>query len=55
MIGNKIIGRAQSASGERQYGTQGIYEIGSIMPQEHVYLKYEGTITLERMRMKKKT
>ena len=43
MIGNKIIGRAQSASGERQYGT----------PQEHVYLKYEGTINLERMRMKK--
>lgn len=53
MIGNKIIGRAQSASGERQYGTQGVYEIGSIMPQEHVYLKYEGTINLERMRMKK--
>lgn len=53
MIGNKVIGRAQSASGERQYGTQGVYEIGSIMPQEHVYLKYEGTLTLERMRMKK--
>lgn len=53
MIGNRIIGRAQSASGERSYGTQGVYEIGSIMPQEHVYLKYEGNINLERMRMKK--
>lgn len=53
MINGKIIGRAQSASGERQFNTTGIYEIGSIMPQEHVYLKYEGSITLERMRMKK--
>lgn len=53
MIGQRIIGRAQSASGERSYGTQGVYEIGSIMPQEHVYLKYEGNINLERMRMKK--
>lgn len=53
MINGKIIGRAQSASGERQFGTTGIYEIGSIMPQEHVYLKYEGSVTLERMRMKK--
>lgn len=53
MIGNKIIGRAQSASGQRSFGTEGIYEIGSIMPQEHVYLRYEGSVTLERMRMKK--
>lgn len=55
MVANKIIGRAQSISGERQYGTQGVYELGSIMPQEHVYLRYEGTITLERFRMKKES
>lgn len=55
MIGNKVIGRAQSISGQRSYGTEGVYEIGSIMPQEHVYLRYEGTITLERLRMKKES
>ena len=55
MVAIKIIGRAQSISGERQYGTQGVYELGSIMPQEHVYLRYEGTITLERFRMKKES
>lgn len=55
MVNNKIIGRAQSISGERQYGTTGVYEIGSIMPQEHVYLRYEGTITLDRFRMKKES
>lgn len=53
MIGNKIIGRAQSANGQRSFGTEGVYQIGSIMPQEHVYLRYEGTIELERIRMKK--
>lgn len=52
-IKGKPVGRAQSASGRREYGTTGVYEIGSIMPQEHVYLKYEGTLTVERLRMKK--
>lgn len=51
MIKNHKIGRAQSLSGSRSYGTQGVYELGSIMPQEHVYLKYQGTITCERFRM----
>lgn len=50
-VKNHVIARAQSLSGSRSYGTQGIYEIGSIMPQEHVYLKYTGTISLERFRM----
>nr|DAN11138.1 MAG TPA: major tail protein [Herelleviridae sp.] len=53
MIKGKPVGRAQSASGTRSYGTTGVYEIGSIMPQEHVYLRYEGELTLERLRMKK--
>ncbi|WBF82165.1 tail tube protein [Mammaliicoccus virus vB_MscM-PMS2] len=53
MVGGKVVGRAQSASGQRSYGTTGVYEIGSIMPQEHVYLKYEGSINVERLRMKK--
>lgn len=55
MVNGKVIGRAQSINGERQYGTTGVYEIGSIMPQEHVYLRYEGTITLNRFRMKKES
>ncbi|AAY52875.1 hypothetical protein [Listeria phage List-36] len=53
MIKGKIVGRCQSASGERSYGTTGVYEIGSIMPQEHVYLKYEGSLTVDRLRMRK--
>ena len=52
---NKVLGRAQSLSGDRQYGTEGIYEIGSIMPQEHVYLRYEGSVTLNRFRMKRES
>lgn len=53
MINNKIIGRAQSASGERSFGTENVYQIGSIMPQEAVYLKYTGNLSLERFRMRK--
>lgn len=55
MANGHVVGRAQSVAGERQFGTQGVYEIGSIMPQEHVYLRYEGTIDLERFRMKKES
>ncbi|UGO48894.1 tail tube protein [Bacillus phage vB_BanH_JarJar] len=53
MIKNVPIARAQSISSERSFGTQGVYQIGSIMPQEHVYLRYEGSVTVERFRMKK--
>jgi hypothetical protein len=52
MIQNTPIGRAQTLTAQRGFGTEGIYEIGSIMPQEHVFLRYTGTLTLERYRMK---
>lgn len=55
MVNGNVLGRAQSLEGERSYGTEGVYEIGSIMPQEHVYLRYEGTITLNRLRMKRES
>ncbi|ADH03169.1 virion protein [Bacillus phage BCPG3] len=53
MIKNVPIARAQSISSERSFGTTGVYEIGSIMPKEHVYLRYEGTVTVDRFRMRK--
>ena len=51
MAGNNLVGRAQSLTANRSFGTEGVYEIGSIMPAEHVYLKYSGSISLERFRM----
>lgn len=51
MAQNHLVARAQSLSASRNFGTEGVYEIGSIMPQEHVYLKYTGSVTLERFRM----
>lgn len=51
MAGNNLVGRAQSLTANRSFGTEGVYEIGSIMPQEHVYLKYSGSVSLERFRM----
>lgn len=52
-IGGIIIGRAQSLDGRRSFGTEGVYEIGSIMPQEHVNNRYEGTVSLERFLIRK--
>ena len=46
--GSTIIGRAQGLDGDRSFGTEGVYEIGSMMPQEHVTNRYEGRMTLER-------
>lgn len=47
-IKGQVVGRAQSLDPKISYGTEGVYEIGSIMPQEHVQNRYEGTFTLER-------
>ena len=55
MINNKVVGRAQGIDGRRSYGTEGVYEIGSIMPQEHVQNRYEGTATLDRFFVKNKS
>ncbi len=46
------IGRAQGFDARRSYGTEGVYEIGTIMPQEHVQNRYEGSFTLERYLMR---
>lgn len=48
-----VVGRAQSLDGRRSFGTEGVYEIGSIMPQEHINNRYEGTVSLERFLIKK--
>lgn len=52
-VNGMIIGRAQSLDGRRSFGTEGVYEIGSIMPQEHVNNRYEGTVSLERFLIRK--
>ena len=49
-----VVGRAQGLDARRSFGTEGVYEIGSIMPQEHINNRYEGSFTLERYLIKKK-
>jgi hypothetical protein len=49
------VGRAQSISGRRSFGTENQYEIGSILPQESVPLRFEGTVSLEKFRIRKKS
>lgn len=52
-VNGQIVGRAQALDGRRSFGTEGVYEIGSIMPQEHINNRYEGTVQLERFLIKK--
>lgn len=54
MVNSKdVIGRAQSFNARVDYGTTNIYELGTIMPRESAFLKYTGTIDMERLRLKK--
>lgn len=48
------VGRIQGGEGRRSFGQEGIYEIGSIMPQEHVPLRYEGGFTVDRFYVRQK-
>jgi len=50
MMKHKVIGRAQSLSAATDFGAQNVYEIGNYMPQETVFLRYQGTLTLQRFR-----
>lgn len=52
-IDGHVIGRAQSLDPKINFGTEGVYEIGTIMPQEHVQLRYEGSFTLSRFLLRK--
>lgn len=52
-VNGQEVGRAQSINPRTTYGTEGVYEIGTMMPQEHVQNRYEGTLTLERFLMRK--
>jgi len=47
-LGGELVGRAQTANARRTFGTQGVYEIGSIMPVEHIPLRYEGSVTMDK-------
>lgn len=54
-IGGREVGRAQSVDGRRSFGQEGQYEIGSIMPQEHVPLRFEGTVTFDKFKIRKES
>lgn len=54
-VNGQEIGRVQSIQGRRSFGQEAVYEIGSIMPQEHVALRYEGSVSLSKYLIRKKS
>lgn len=51
-IKGQTVGRAQSIDPNTSYGTERVYELGTIMPQEDVHLKYDGKLTLDRFMLR---
>lgn len=47
---NHVIGRAQNMTADIDFGAQNVYEIGNYTPRETVFLRYSGTLSLERFR-----
>lgn len=54
-INGQEVGRAQSIDGRRSFGQEAQYELGSIMPKEHVALRYEGSVTFDKFKVRKKS
>lgn len=48
-MNNKVIGRAQRVANTTNFGTQNVYEIGSMMPKESVPLRFEGSVTVDNL------
>jgi len=49
------IGRARSVSGRVSFGQEAVREIGTNMPVEHVALTYDGSVTLDKFKIRKKS
>jgi hypothetical protein len=48
VIKGKVVGLAQTADGRRGFGTEPVHGIGNFMPVEHVQLRFDGTVTVDR-------
>lgn len=52
-IDGVVVGRIQSLSFREGWGTEPIYEIGSMLPAELVPMQWRGTITVDKYRLRK--
>lgn len=50
MMKKHTIGRAQNMTVDTDFGAENVYEIGNYMPRETVFLRWQGTLNLERFR-----
>lgn len=53
MIGDVVIGFGQTAAQNIDYGTEGLYGIGSAKPQEIQQLKFTNSFTLDKYKLSK--
>ena len=53
-IDSQQIGRAQSLEAQHNFGTEELYEVGSIMPNHIIHNQFKGTLSLSRLMIRKK-
>ena len=51
LIGDQVVGFGQSSNPGQDYGTEGMYGIGSAKPQEVQQLKFSMSITLDSFQL----
>jgi hypothetical protein len=54
-IAGQEIGRARSINGRVSFGQEAVREIGTIMPAEHVALTYDGSVSVDKFKIRKKS
>lgn len=54
-VGGVEIGRGRSINGRVSFGQEAVREIGTPMPVEHVALTYDGSVTLDKFKIRKKS
>lgn len=53
MVAGKVVGRIQSISSRESFGTEPVYELGSMMPAEYVTNRWQGTLTIEKYQLRR--
>ena len=52
-IRDKVVGRVQTVSNRESFGTEPLYEIGSMLPAEIVPTRWQGSITVDKYVLRK--
>ena len=53
VMNGRQVGKVQGINVRTSFGTEGVYQLGSIMPAEHVPLRFEASLTVSKYLIKR--